>query len=131
MPAWAKTLITMVVIVAAGALMLSQLPRGVFPTDLSRIGQGTPALVVARDINYLAGAEVMDLLNSMRPEYGDRVEFLVAHLGQPEGQAFARRHAMQDGTLVLLAGDGARLARLHAPQTTDEVRQALLAAGIQ
>jgi hypothetical protein len=46
----------------------TQLPRGAFSTELSRIGQGTPALVVARDSNYLAGAEVMDLINIIRPK---------------------------------------------------------------
>ena len=100
MPAWAKTLLTLAIMIVVGALIISQLPRGAFPTDLSRIGQGTPALVVARDINFLAGAEVMDLLNSIRPEYHDRVEFLAAHLGHPDGQAFARRHDMRDGTVA-------------------------------
>lgn len=125
MPAWAKMLITMVIIVGAGALMISQLPRGVFPTDLSRIGQGTPALVVARDISYLEGAEVMDLLNGIRHEYGDRVEFLAAHLGHPDGQAFAHRHGMRDGSVVVLAGDGSRVAVLHQPRSADVIHQAL------
>lgn len=124
-PRWGKLLITLVVIVAAGALIFTQLPRGAFSTDLARIGQGTPALVVARDINFLAGAEVMDVLNTLRPEYGDRLELLAAHLGRPEGQAFARRHGMRDGTVVVFAADGTRLAALDAPRTPAEVRKAL------
>lgn len=129
-PGWAKVLITVVVIVGAGALIFTQLPRGAFPTDLARVGQGTPALVVARDINFLAGAEVMDLLNSIRPEYDGQVEFLAAHLGHPDGQAFARRHGMRDATVVLISGDGQRLATLRAPQRAAEVREALRAANI-
>jgi len=124
-PRWGKILITLAVIVGAGALIFTQLPRGAFSTDLSRIGQGTPAVVVARDINFLAGAEVMDLLNTLRPEYGDRLEFLAAHLGHPDGQAFARRHEMRDGTVVVFAADGARLTALDAPRTQAEVRKAL------
>lgn len=124
-PRWVKSLITVAVLVGAGALIFTQLPRGAFPTDLSRIGQGTPALVVARDISYLSGAEVMDLMNEIRPEYAGRVEFLAAHLGQPDGEAFARRYNAWDGTVVLFAGDGSVRARLHAPQTTAELRQAL------
>lgn len=124
-PGWGKLLITLAVIVAAGALIFTQLPRGAFATDLSRIGQGTPALVVARDISFLAGAEVMDVLNTLRPEYGERLEFLAAHLGRPEGQAFARRHGMRDGTVVVFAADGTRLAALDAPRTPAEVRKAL------
>jgi hypothetical protein len=129
-PGWAKALITVAVIVGAGALIFTQLPRGAFSTDLSRVGQGTPALVVARDINFLAGAEVMDLLNTIRPEYDDRVEFLAAHLGHPDGQAFARRHDMRDATVVLFSGDGQRLATLRAPQSAAQVREALRAANI-
>lgn len=130
MPRWAKALITIAVMVAGSALIFTQLPKGALSTDLSRIGQGVPALVVARDINYVAGGEVMDLMNGMRPHYGDRLEFLVAHLGRPEGQDFARRHGARDGTLVLLAGDGSRLATLHAPKTEAEIRGALEAFNI-
>jgi hypothetical protein len=130
MPRWAKGLITVAVIVAAAMLILAQLPRGALSTDLSRVGQGVSALVVARDINYVAGGEVMDLMNEMRPHYGDRLEFLVAHLGRPEGQDFARRHGARDGTVVLLAGDGSRLATLHAPKTEAEIRGALEAFNI-
>jgi hypothetical protein len=130
-PGWAKALITLAVIIGAGALIFTQLPRGAFPTDLSRVGQGTPALVVARDINFLAGAEVMDLLSTIRPEYGDRVQFLAAHLGHPDGQAFARRHDMRDGTVVLFSADGSRLATLRAPETAAEIRRALQDANIR
>ncbi len=122
--------ITLVVIVGAGALIFTQLPRGAFSTDLSRIGQGTPALVVARDISFVAGAEVMDMLNTMRPEFSDRVEFLAVNLGNPQGQGFARQHRMQDGTVVLFSGDGTRIGVLDRPSTQREVRQLLGAANI-
>jgi len=130
-PGWAKALITIVVVVGSGALIFTQLPRGVFSTDLSQIGQGTPALVVARDISFLAGAEVMDELTTLRPEYGNRVLFLAAHLGHPDGQAFARQHDARDATVVLFAGDGTKLNTLRAPRSANEVRQALQAANIR
>ncbi len=129
-PRLVKTMITVAVILAACTLVFSQLPQGVFPTDLSRIGQGTPTLVVARDDNFVAGAEVMALINSIRAEYNDRVQFLAAHMGHPDGQAFAHHHGMQDGTVALFAGDGSRLATLHVPQTTDEIRRVLADADI-
>jgi hypothetical protein len=124
-PRWRRALITLVVVVGALALLWTQLPRGAFSTDLSRIGQGAPALVVARDKNYLAGAEVMDLINTIRPEYEGRVAFLAAHLGHPEGQAFARRHGMEDAVVVVFDADGSPAARLVIPQTADELRAAL------
>lgn len=125
MPRRATALITIAIIIAATALIYTQLPKGALSTDLSRIGQGAPALVVARDINYVAGGEVMDLMVAMRPHYGDRLEFRVAHLGRPEGQDFARRYSARDGTVVLFAADGSRLTSLHAPQTEAEIRGAL------
>jgi hypothetical protein len=129
-PGWGKVLITLAVIFGAGALIFTQLPRGAFPTDLSRIGQGSPALVVARDINFVAGAEVMDLLNTVRPEYSDRVEFLAVNLGNPQGQGFARQHRMRDGTVVLFSGDGTRISAIDVPRTQGEVRQLLGMANI-
>jgi hypothetical protein len=124
-PRWARVVITVLVLLAGGALILSQLPRGAFPTDLSRIGQGQPVLVLARDISFVAGGEVMDLMTRIRPEYAGRVEFLVAHLGHPEGQAFARRFDARDGSVILFAGDGSLRLQLLAPQTADELRRAL------
>jgi len=121
-----KVTITLVILLAAGAFIFSQLPQDIFPTDLSRIGQGVPALVVARDINFAAGAEVMQLINEIRPDYSDRLHFLAVHLGHPDGQSFAKQHGMRDGTVILFSGDGSPLATLIAPQTTDEIRQTLV-----
>jgi len=130
-PRWAKVLITLAVIVGTGAFIFSQLPRGVFSTDLSRIGQGKPALVVARDIGLVAGAEVMDLLNSLRPEFSDRVDFLAVNLGNPQGHGFVRQHGMQDGTVVLFSASGTRIGALDRPTTQQELRQLLDAANIR
>lgn len=122
---WTKALISVAVVVGALALLVTQLPRGAFSTDLSRIGQGSPALVVARDANYLAGGEVMDLINTVRPEYEGRVAFLAAHLGHPDGQAFARRHNMEDAVVVIFDAGGSAATRLIVPQTAEELRAAL------
>jgi hypothetical protein len=124
-----RVLITLAAIVGALGLVWTQLPRGAFSTDLSRIGQGTPALVVARDTNYLAGAEVMDLINTVRPEYDGRVVFLAAHLGHPDGQAFARRYGMEDAVVVIFDADGTPMDRLVIPQSAEALRAALNAVG--
>ncbi|RKT42937.1 hypothetical protein [Thiocapsa rosea] len=124
-PRWPGVLITVCVVVGVLALLVTQLPRGAFSTDLSGIGQGTPALVVARDKNYLAGGEVMDLINTVRSDYEGRIAFLAAHLGHPDGQAFARRHGMEDAVVVVFDADGSPAARLVIPQTAEELRAAL------
>ncbi|MFO7543807.1 MAG: hypothetical protein R6W97_13500 [Thiobacillus sp.] len=47
LPLWGKGLIYVFIVVAVGALIWIQLPRGSYPTDLTRIGNGRPALVLA------------------------------------------------------------------------------------
>lgn len=124
-PRWRKPLLTLLIIAAIGTLVWSQLPRGSYPTDLNLVGEGRPALVLAYDVNYAGGMEVMELMNVVRTEYTDRVQFLVAHLGTPDGQAFANRHRAGDGTVMTFAGDGAHIETFHLPRTHDELRRVI------
>jgi hypothetical protein len=127
-PRWRKLLLGLLIAIAVGGLIFSQLPRGAFPTDLSRIGAGRPALVLAHDSNYAGGTAVMELLNGIRGDYADRVEFLVAHLGIADAREFASRHDADDGTVLLFTADGRRVKVLHRPENADELRQALAQA---
>ena len=124
-PRWSKWLITLLIMAGVGSLIWSQLPRGAYPTDLSRVGAGKPALVLAHDANFAAGMAVMELMNVIRDDYAGEVEFLVAHLGIPEGQAFAGRYAAGDGSVLLFSATGALVGTLHQPQTVDALSQAL------
>lgn len=123
--AWTKILITIAILVAAGALMWSQLPRGPYPTDLARIGQGRPALVLAYDIQSMGGMAGMELLDKLRDEYADRVEFLVADLGVPQGRQFAQSLGAISGTVAFLSADGAHLQTMHPPLLPEALRQAV------
>ncbi len=125
---WRTRAIVLLLFLVVGGLIWSQLPRGAYPTDVSRVGAGRPALVLAFDMNYGGGAAAMELMNAVRRDYAERVDFLVAHLGMADGQAFAARHRAGDGTLLLFAGDGELLGRLHHPRDVDELRHALDAA---
>lgn len=127
-PRWSKWLITLLIMAAVGSLIWSQLPRGAYPTDLSRVGAGKPALVLAHDANFAAGMAVMELMNVIRDDYAGEVEFLVAHLGMQDGQAFARRHAAGDGSVLLFSAKGELVDTLHQPQTADALREALAQA---
>ena len=122
---WWRRLIVTAALVAVGGFVWSQLPKGSYPTDLSRIGQGQVALVLAIDSNYSGGASVMELLNDVRHDFADSVHFLVASLALPSGQAFADQHQAGDGTVLLFDAKGQRVAVLHAPQTPDELRTLL------
>lgn len=125
---WRRRLIATAIVVASAVLIWSQLPKGSYPTDLSRIGQGQAALVLAMDSNYLAGASVMHLLNDVRHDFAESVQFLVASMALPDGQAFAQQHGVNDGMLVLFDAQGRRLAVLPPPQSEAELRQALRSA---
>ena len=115
-------------IVAVALLLWQALPGGAYPTDLSRVGAGRPTLVLAQNNNYVGGAEVMELMNGIRGEYAERVDFLVAHLGMADAQVFAGRHGARDGTVLLFSGDGRCVGMLQQPQSADELRRALAAA---
>ncbi len=120
-----KWLIYLAIFGAIGALIWSQLPRGAYPTDLTRVGKGRPALVLAYDINSMGGMSVMGLLDVLRGEYADRVEFLVADLGVPDGRDFAQRHDAINGTVMLYSADGSHMRTIHLPLNTEILRHAL------
>lgn len=122
---WQKPLMITLAIVLIGAAIWSQLPRGFYPTDLSLVGNGSPAMVLAYDPNYGGGIAAMELMNNIRSDYEDRVQFLVARFGVPEGRAFANRHRAIDGTILMFAGDGTRVHSLHLPESEEQLRHAL------
>jgi len=122
---WRRRLIVAAAIVALGSLVWNQLPKGSYPTDLSRIGQGQAVLVLTMDNNYTGGASVMELLNDVRHDFADSVQFVVASLALPNGQTFAKQHQVGDGTVLLFDAKGRRVAVLHTPQTQGELRQVL------
>ena len=124
-PRWIKPLVTVLALAFAGVFIWSQLPSGAYPTDLSRIGQGRPALVLAYDPNYAGGGRVMEVMNTIRGDYADRMDFFVAHLGDPQGQAFAERHSAADGSVVVFAADGAPVRRIHRPEDEQALRAVL------
>jgi hypothetical protein len=118
-----KWLITLTVVGLVAALVWSQLPRSPYPTDLTRLGQGRPALVLAYDIESMGGMEVMAMMDTLRPRYADRIDFLVAPLGAPEGRAFGRRHDAVNGTVVLFSSAGAVLHKVDLPRTTGDLER--------
>lgn len=127
-PRWIKWPLILLAVGLVGALLWRQLPGAGYVTDLSRVGAGRATLVLAKDGNFVGGAEVMDLMNGLRADYAGRVDFLVAPLALPDARAFAERHAARDGTVLLFAGDGRRVGMLHQPRSQDELRRALTEA---
>lgn len=120
-----KWLIYAAITIGVLALVWSQLPRNPYSTDLSRIGQGQPALVLAYDIESMGGMAVMGMMDDLRGEYADRIAFLVAPLGAPQGQAFGRRFQLDNGSVVLFSAKGAAVNTVHLPADTAALKLAL------
>lgn len=107
------------------ALVWSQLPRQPYSTDLTRIGQGQPAMVLAYDIKSMGGMEVMKMMDDLRADYADRIAFLVAPLGAPHGHAFGRQFNVDNGAVVFFSAQGQAVHTLHLPPNTAALQQAL------
>ena len=75
-------------------------------TDLSVVGQGRPALVLGFENYSPTGGDALSRLNAVRGDYEDRMVFVVADLGTPQGQVFARQYNLGDGLAIFLSPDG-------------------------
>ncbi|MEM6422388.1 MAG: hypothetical protein AAF698_07340 [Pseudomonadota bacterium] len=75
--------------------------------DLSRIGQGTPAVVQIHDPGCPQCAalqrETRAALAELEP---DALEYVVANMNTPEGARYARLHGVGHVTLLLVDGQG-------------------------
>lgn len=78
-----------------------------FEHDLSRIGKGKPAVVQVHDPQCSSCLALQNETRRAMKQFGEcDVIYVVADITQPEGQVFARRHAVQHVTLVLMDGRG-------------------------
>lgn len=119
-----STLITIAIIVAGLALAATLLPRG-FSDDLSRIGQGRPAIVLIHNKEAVYSLELMTLLNRVRPDYEDRVEFLAVDSATESGRRFAGQYGVDDSLALLLDGKGMRLAVIDGVRDETALRAAI------
>jgi hypothetical protein len=120
---WIRTLIIVASTVMIGAVLWLLLPKGSFSNDLTRVGQGQPALVMLREVHVMGGDRVMEQMLLIQAEFQDSVEFLVVHTGDPDGEAFAAEHNISDGSLVLFDAQGQVLGRSARPESADALRQ--------
>jgi len=121
---WLRWLLGLTAAAAVSLYVWQQLPGAAYPTDLTRVGAGTPTLVLMHDLGYIAGGEVMERMNHLRADYAGRVDFLVANLKTPTGAAFGERYGVRDGTVLLFTADGGPAGVLHQPDSA-QLRLAL------
>lgn len=97
-------------ILVAGILILiiGRLPVP-FDTDLSKIGQGTPVLVIAHDHGTMNSMMLLDDLGDLRDTLEPQLLLVVADLNHPDGARFARRHDLSTASATLFEADGRRV----------------------
>jgi hypothetical protein len=93
-------------VIVVGVLLL---PKG-FKDDLSVIGQGGVSVVLTHDKNLVGGTTKMALLNKVRPDYIDKVNFLAVDVNTPIGRDFMQQQQVGPVALVMFGLDGTRQA---------------------
>ena len=118
----AKPLITLVCLLVIATILWQLLPKAAFSSDLSRVGQGKPALVMLRDIGVVGGERVLEQMLEVYPEFEQQMVFLVVHTGNPAGTDFGAEHSLTDGQMVFFAPDGRRMARSERTPSAGALR---------
>lgn len=111
-------------VIGAGGLVTTRIVMAaVAEQDLSRVGQGKPAIVQVHDPSCSSCQQLqretkaaLDRLNS------DDLIYLVANLTGHEGATFANRYGAPHVTLLLFDGAGALRGTLNGVRSRDELQ---------
>lgn len=118
------TAVCIVAVVAIGYYLLLG-AGGPVSTNLKLVGQGKPALVLAYENFSPGGGEALNRLRKVRSDYADRMHFIVADMGTPDGRAFVERHQLADGFAVFLSPEGDALQVTDIAVNEQELRTRL------
>jgi hypothetical protein len=95
----------LVALLALGYILTMSVGKPI-SSDLSVVGKGKPALVLAYENFSPTGGAALNRLRQVRSDYDAQLDFLVADMGTPQGKAFAERYQLVDGLAVFLTQDG-------------------------
>lgn len=98
---------------------------GPVSTNLALVGQGKPAFVLAYENFSPSAGEALNRLRKVRGDYEDRMHFIVADMGTPDGRAFVERYQLNNGLAVFLAADGEALQVTEIAVDEQELRSRL------
>lgn len=112
-----SSLLTIAVIIVLLGLISTQLPKA-FKDDLSRVGAGVSTAVLIHNRNGVQSLDFMSLVDQVRSDFEDHVEFLIADVDTDSGRKFMQTQQINDIGLALFSPDGTRLRVLAA--TFDE-----------
>ena len=63
------------------------------------------------------------MVNSLKPEYEEKIRFLTANLNSAEGKWFAEYHNVDRVTLLFFKPDGTKINSLSGEQERDYLRR--------
>ena len=110
---------------AGGAYIFHDISATARETDLSRIGNGTPAVVQIHDPNCPKCAALQTAARSAMEGFGeDELIFMIANIKTEEGRRLAQANNVPHITLLFLDGNGRRRAALSGVRSSDELKVA-------
>lgn len=105
-----------------GWYLASSVHAGIVEQDLSRIGNGIPTVVQIHDpqcsLCRALQSEARDALSQLDD---DDIQYVVANIRHPDGQALADAHGVPHVTLLLFDGSGKRRGVLSGPNTSESL----------
>lgn len=116
--------VSIIALIAAGYLFVISAGKPI-GTDISVVGQGKPAIVLAYENYSPMGGEALSRLRDVRDNYSSRLDFVVADLGTPQGRDFANRHQLIDGVAVFLDQSGQQMQVTRIPSQEAELNELL------
>lgn len=117
-----RVAITIVFLGALAAAVWWLLPQP-YPADLSRIGQGRPALVLVYDADLVVSGDQAAELDAARDALQPDMEVLVANTGRPDAARFITQHDARPGMLLHFDAEGALIERLSPVVPAEKLRR--------
>ncbi len=111
-----KIFVIGLLIIFGFAILAWKLLPSAFSTDLDRVGQGKPAIVLIYDMENGSSLDLMKGYNAIRHDYEHWVDFFVADVESPKGAAFIRVHKAVPGSAIYYSGDGEKLMVMYGSQ---------------
>jgi hypothetical protein len=104
-----QTLIVVAIVLVVGVMVVRHLPMAGYDSDVTKVGQGRPAVVLVFENFSPPSIEAMAVFDQVRRDYAERLDFLVADTGTPRGRDFIDRHNVHVGQVLTFRPDGTRV----------------------
>lgn len=109
-------------IVILFGLLLMMMPKG-FKATHEQIGTGIPAMVFVYDVNLAVSSSQTEQMNEARAHLGDKVLFLLARVGTPEGDLLIAKYRAGAAEILLFDPAGNLIKRQFAVRGAKELIQ--------